>query len=114
MKCTYKHCSNELTGAQEKFCSIRCRNNNNTQLARKRLKLKAVEYKGSKCSRCGYDKSMNALQFHHLDPAQKEFGIGGKGETRAWHKLKEELDKCVLLCANCHAEEHEKLDMQLS
>ncbi len=74
---------------------------------RYRTKIRAVEYKGGKCSICNYNKSMAALQFHHIDPTQKEFGIARSGISRAWEKIKKELDKCILLCANCHAERHE-------
>lgn len=76
---------------------------------RKVLKIKAIDYKGGKCCHCNYNKCVDALEFHHTDPSKKDFGIGHKGYTRAWEKVKEELDKCVLLCANCHREEHEKL-----
>lgn len=76
---------------------------------RRRLKQKAIEYKGGRCARCGYDRCAGAMVFHHMDPTQKDFAIGSKGHTRAWEKVKIELDKCELLCANCHAEEHEKI-----
>ena len=39
-------------------------------------------------------------------PNKKDFGIGQKGFTRSWEKVKEELDKCILVCANCHREIH--------
>ncbi len=68
------------------------------------MKRRAVEYKGGKCAICGYDKTVEALSFHH--GTDKEFGIGAKGYTRSWGKAKTELDKCVLVCANCHAEIH--------
>jgi len=42
----------------------------------------------------------------HLDPNEKDFGISAKGYTRAWEKVKEELDKCIMVCANCHREIH--------
>ncbi len=74
---------------------------------RKLIKEMAIEYKGGKCCNCGYDKCARALHFHHLDPNEKDFGIGGNGRTRSWEKVKEELDKCVLVCSNCHAEIHE-------
>ena len=73
---------------------------------RKKLKLLLVEYKGNKCERCGYDKCVDALDFHHLDPLQKEFGLSHKGLTRSIDKLKAEADKCILVCANCHREIH--------
>ena len=70
---------------------------------------KAIEYKGGKCIICGYKKSSRALNFHHIDPSKKSFGISARGVTRAWIKVQKELDKCVLLCANCHAEVHDSL-----
>lgn len=75
---------------------------------RKNLKVLAVEYKGGKCELCGYSKCIEALDFHHLDPSQKDFGISRKGETRSWERTRKELDKCMMLCANCHREEHAK------
>lgn len=48
---------------------------------------------------------MRALEFHHLDPTQKDFGIS-KTLTKSFKALTEETDKCILLCSNCHAEEH--------
>ena len=65
-----------------------------------------VEYKGGRCQVCGYDRCIEALEFHHLDPTQKDFGISHRGYTRSWEKVKEEVDKCILLCANCHREVH--------
>lgn len=65
----------------------------------------AVVHKGGKCQICGYDKCIDALDFHHRDPNEKEFRIG-KGNTMKWEKVLEELDKCDLLCANCHRELH--------
>lgn len=75
---------------------------------RRQLKIKAVEYKGGKCFRCGYDKSLRALQFHHRDPKEKDFAIS-RPNPRSWDKVKVELDKCDLLCANCHSEIHDEL-----
>ena len=73
---------------------------------REKVRLTAISYKGGHCQICGYDRCIEALEFHHLDPSQKEFGISKKGYTRSWEKVKEEADKCVLLCANCHREVH--------
>lgn len=67
------------------------------------IKKKCVEYKGGKCQICGYCKNQKALQFHHLDQNQKEFGLA-QYKSRSFDRLKLELDKCELLCANCHAE----------
>ena len=65
-----------------------------------------VEYKGGKCEICGYNKCIQALEFHHLNPEEKDFGIGAKGYTRSIEKNKEEVDKCIMVCANCHREIH--------
>lgn len=73
---------------------------------RKKVRQMAVEYKGGKCGRCGYSKCVEALEFHHLDSSQKDFGISEKGYTRSWTRVREELDKCILVCANCHRELH--------
>jgi len=70
---------------------------------RRKIKALAIEYKGGKCQICGYKKYQGALDLHHLDD-NKEFGIADKGYTRSWKKVKTELDKCVLVCANCHRE----------
>lgn len=76
------------------------------QKRREILKLKAIKYKGGKCCICGYDKYPGALDFHHIDSSKKDFGIASDGYTRSWEKVKEELDKCVILCANHHREVH--------
>jgi hypothetical protein len=76
---------------------------------RKKLKLLAVEYKGGRCERCGYNKSVWAFDFHHLDPTKKDFAVGSNGLTRSWEKVKAELDKCILVCSNCHREIHEEI-----
>jgi hypothetical protein len=75
---------------------------------RKKIKELAVEYKGGKCERCGYNKYIGALEFHHKDPNEKDFLISRKGHCTSWEKIKKELDKCILVCANCHREIHEE------
>lgn len=68
-------------------------------------KAKAIEYKGGKCVKCGYQKYQTSLDFHHLDPREKDPKFSSKrGWT--WERTKKELDKCVLLCRNCHAAVH--------
>lgn len=86
----------------------RCLKCNSEAVDKRRQKIKelSLEYKGNKCQICGYDKCKKALEFHHLDPNVKEFGISYKGYTRSWNQVKEELDKCILVCANCHREIH--------
>ena len=71
---------------------------------RKLIRKMSVEYKGGHCEICGYSKCNNALEFHHRDSSAKDFGISAKGYTRSWEKVKVELNKCILLCANCHRE----------
>ena len=76
---------------------------------RKKVRQMAVEYKGGKCEICGYDRCMDALEFHHKDHSAKKFGISAKGYTRSWKTVKDELNKCIMICANCHRELHAKL-----
>lgn len=76
---------------------------------RRRAKLVAVEYLGGSCKHCGYDRCIQALEFHHLDPTQKDFQLSNSFRTGAIKDVKEELDKCILLCSNCHREEHYNL-----
>lgn len=78
--------------------------------ARRKTKIKCIEYKGGQCENCGYSKCPTALVFHHPDPTQKDFGISEKGFARSFTKCKPEIEKCILLCANCHAEVHYKED----
>jgi hypothetical protein len=59
---------------------------------------------GGRCSRCGYDRYIGALQFHHRDGQTKEFGLADRGLTRSLEAVREEARKCTLLCANCHSE----------
>lgn len=73
----------------------------------KQVKLKAIEYKGNKCQVCGYNRCIQALEFHHLDPTKKDFTTSGG--TKSFQNIKSELDKCVLLCANCHREVHNNI-----
>ena len=77
--------------------------------SRQRLKEKLVKYKGGKCEICGYNKCINALEFHHLDPTKKDFGIAN-GNAIAFEKAKKEVDKCILVCSNCHREIHYDLN----
>jgi uncharacterized protein YerC len=71
---------------------------------RKRTKLKLVEYMGGECQLCGYNKCVEALEFHHVNPAEKDFSISGK--SLSFNRLKHEVDKCLMVCSNCHSEIH--------
>ena len=77
-------------------------------VSRKRKKIKAdlVEYKGGKCTVCGYDKCIAALEFHHQDHTKKDFSLSKKGYTYGLDKAKKEVDKCILVCSNCHRDFH--------
>lgn len=77
---------------------------------RRKIKQMAVEYLGGSCERCGYKKCIGALDFHHKNKNEKSFLISGKGSCIAWVKIKNELDKCMLVCANCHREIHAEED----
>jgi len=79
---------------------------------RKKIRQMAIAYLDGKCSICGYNRCLAALDFHHKDESSKEFGLSQNGMTRSWEKTKKEVEKCILLCANCHREVHAKI-MQL-
>lgn len=75
--------------------------------SQKDMRLTAIEYKGGCCSHCGYNKYAGALQFHHIDPTLKDPVAFSKKKN--FEVFKKEIDKCILLCANCHAEEHDRI-----
>lgn len=95
---------------REKLCNDEKRRRNylNVKNRIQKLKKMSVDYLGGKCIRCGYDKSIWALEFHHKNPTDKDFTISNYG-TRSWEKLKNEIDKCILVCSNCHREIHEEI-----
>lgn len=79
-----------------------------TTLRWRKIKEDAVKYKGGKCEKCGYNKCIDAFDFHHRTPSEKEF------EWRLMRRkskdiMYKELDKCSLVCANCHREIHYEL-----
>ncbi len=86
------------TGATHCYCPACQTRNRHIQ-----VKLRCIAYKGGKCVICGYNKCASAMEFHHIDKTTKSFTIGGN-QNRSWEYLRKELDKCVLLCANHHAE----------
>jgi transposase len=83
----------------------RCRQCRIEAVVRRRRKVKEtlVAEAGGKCRLCGYSRCLAALEFHHLDPASKKFGLARRG-ARSIATLRSEAGKCVLLCSNCHAE----------
>lgn len=97
---------------RDKFLSLNHVNyrKNKPKVLRERMrkadeaKAECVKYLGGKCEICGYDDHIAALQFHHMDPSKKEFILTKKFcNGHGLDKIQEEVDKCCLLCANCHA-----------
>jgi hypothetical protein len=75
----------------------------------RRIKDALADYKIEQgCIRCGYDKCAAALDFHHRDPSTKLFEFGGPKFLRAIQDIWDEVDKCDVICKNCHAETHEE------
>ena len=82
-----------------------CRKNE-AHIRRKSIKKQSVLYKGGKCEHCLIEDScMDIYDFHHVNPKNKDFSIG-KINAKSFEKIRKELDKCVLLCANCHRKVH--------
>ena len=77
-------------------------------ILRRSMKIQAIKILGGKCSICGYDRCVDALEFHHENPSVKEFKLGS-GNTMSWKAYKKEAEKCILVCSNCHKEIHSKL-----
>lgn len=87
-------------------CKI-CHNNYCTQRWVDK-KIEAINYKGSKCNDCSVsypDSPYVIFDFHHLDPSEKDVNWD-RLRLRSWDKITQELDKCVLLCSNCHRIRH--------
>ena len=113
---TCKTCGKNLQGRKIIFCSIKCKhllpknkqNNYAKQNQRGReRKLNLIKMKGGCCELCGYSKNSAALQFHHEDPTKKEHGLDIRNLSNStWESCVSELEKCKLLCANCHLETH--------
>ena len=78
----------------------------------RRLKTQCVNYKGGKCVKCDYSKCFAALDFHHLDPTQKDFSISQNKGTKFTQRIRDELDKCILVCCRCHREIHDDIKRQ--
>lgn len=96
--CGRKYIYNRRSGGTRTKC-------NSCMVNERRFKLtvRMLEYKGNSCVLCGYSKCKQSMDFHHI--RDKKFAISGS-HCRSWNEIKEELDKCVLLCRNCHGELH--------
>jgi predicted transcriptional regulator len=102
-----KHQEGKDLQHQCKFCA------NKQKVDRGRIvKIKMIEYKGSECEHCSL-KLKNShpavYDFHHMDPNEKDINFTSVKYWK-WEKIVDELDKCNLLCSNCHRIEHARLD----
>lgn len=110
-------CLNEKSGDEfykrrnGKDYSVYCKQctSDETIERQQRFKRQCVEYKGGKCEKCGYNKCIAALDFHHKNPKDKDFSIAHVKLTTFTDLIKQELDKCQLVCANCHREIHARM-----
>lgn len=84
---------------------LRC-NSCNTKVRRVRTKNAAIKYLGGHCNRCGFDKHPAALEFHHKNGKKDKVFTIADVANRKWEVVKKELDKCELICSNCHRIEH--------
>lgn len=101
--CSKTYVLGKPKGGTTKMCSS-CRTR--TNIANMRTSYKKVA--GEKCMKCGYNKCTQALQFHHIKPEDKSFIIS-YAYSRSKAKVINEINKCILICANCHAELHASL-----
>lgn len=109
-------CQQQLSGRQRRFCSLKCKNadtNNRHQsyLSQQQRgllrKLQLVAEAGGKCVKCGYDRNLAALAWHHINPETKRFQLDLRSlSNRSERDIRVEVDKCELVCVNCHAEIH--------
>ena len=106
MRTQCRLCGRKYLYEKEKGHCISVCNSCNANRQRRKRKSMCVEYKGGKCEKCGYSKCLRALGFHHKSRDHKEFGICSM-MSMSWARLRRELDKCELLCANCHMEEED-------
>jgi len=105
-------CGKPLLGRQTKFCSSVCKNRDlQSYEAQQRRglarKLEIVKAAGGRCSICGYNKNLAALVFHHTETGSKDFKLDMRSlSNRKLEPILAEIQKCILVCANCHAELH--------
>jgi transposase len=103
MSCRRHGVTNFVLEGRGSYRCTKCRAEASSR-RRRVIKRTLVEEAGGGCVLCGYSRCQRALQFHHLDPASKEFHLGNGGHCRSLARSRAEARKCVLLCANCHAE----------
>ena len=74
---------------------------------RDKLRKEFTDYLGGCCSKCGYDKCVDALDFHHLDGNDKDYLVSQmQYSTYSKERIIKEMEKCVILCSNCHRDLH--------
>lgn len=123
MKKICEICNNEFeTNSSTRIYCYQCsgestRKDNQTRkhqktILRRNMKLQAIKLLGGRCCICGYDKCIDALEFHHKNPREKDFKLGA-GNTISWREYKSEIQKCILVCSNCHKEIHSKIGYKL-
>jgi len=95
-KCGRDYEYNRAKGHRKTLCNS-CRQKKKREERREKF----IEMLGGECSQCGFSECYRALDFHHVNPEEKEFIISGN-ETRALEDVKKEVRKCILLCKNCH------------
>lgn len=91
-------------GGSSRYRCLQCEADKKRE-KRRLLKQRCIDYLGGCCYNCGYDRCMSALEFHHVNPDEKDFAMCDQ-DGKSFEDLKPELDKCVLLCSNCHREVH--------
>jgi hypothetical protein len=86
--------------------TYRCPRCNGERVSERRRRVKEilVAEAGGACRLCGYDRCVRALEFHHVDRTNKDFGLALRGVSRSLERARAEARKCVLLCSNCHME----------
>lgn len=101
--CQKEHVINNfhLTISICKQCQNKLRRNK-----KRRRKLLAIQLLGGECQQCCGKFHPCAFDFHHKDSKQKDFNIGKAMDSMSWRAIKKELDKCILLCSNCHRSKH--------
>lgn len=101
----FYHKSGKDSKYWQSSCKV-CQNHRTGEMARV-LKQRAVDYKGGKCQDCKMTYIIYVYDFHHLDSTEKDFNISGsKVRNMPWELVQTELDKCILLCSNCHRLRH--------
>jgi transposase len=103
LDCSHHGATEFQLRAEGGYRCLKCRSD---AVSRRRRKVKQtlVEEAGGACQLCGYARCIAALEFHHREPREKSFALSHRGVARSLARARAEAAKCILLCANCHAE----------